>query len=570
MNTLHENTFGKDKTPFTIWFWLALILIGIWWGLNPISYSWSADMVAVIKTVEQFSKHGVFPVKGILSSVAAYNMPGLVWLLLPASLIFSDPSWVSMATAIPLNLLAAFILYKLSSRLMHRNLALACAIIYCFSPLTFEWSRSLWAQHYLGAFYIFIVYLLAGWAIDRKVCYGATAIVFIAYATMIHFSSLVLLGAWGVVWLLWRPPIRFSRMLLALLVCAILLTPYLYFQMERDFQDLKAFVVGKSLINEHMTVPNRFVDNSANALSETVKSWGVSVVRAPKELLQLLVANFVPIFWKVNALVIFFSLHRCLLGIMFFGGIAALFISSIRTITPYFRRLLYDRATAGFTGFVSLFDKKEQAHWMMLTVIIVPLLAIALMGYGQRKSFALPFFPFQCIVGFLLLQLVQSTLTSKAGLRRVASISIAVLLGVILSSGFCAYILYANTGVHSRPLNEEKFLQKRISDFIVSDMKSNGLKKISISYDVVEERQIWRFISKFHSIDAMYHVGMEFNYFLEKHSEVSLPQPVADGLRPDARYVIVFQEGVKRYDRSKYIKYDFEQFAVLIKRSLKD
>jgi len=527
-------------------------------------------MVAVIKTVEQFSKHGVFPVKGILSSVAAYNMPGLVWLLLPASLIFSDPSWVSMATAIPLNLLAAFILYKLSSRLMHRNLALACAITYCLSPLTFEWSRSLWAQHYLGAFYIFIVYFLAGWAIDRKVCYGATAIVFIVYATMIHFSSLVLLGAWGVVWLLWRPPIRFSRMLLALLVCAILLTPYLYFQMERDFQDLKAFVVGKSLINEHMTVPNRFVDNSANALSETVKSWGVSVVRAPKELLQLLVANFVPIFWKVNALVIFFSLHRCLLGIMFFGGIAALFISSIRTITPYFRRLLYDRATAGFTGFVSLFDKKEQAHWMMLTVIIVPLLAIALMGYGQRKSFALPFFPFQCIVGFLLLQLVQSTLTSKAGLRRVASISIAVLLGVILSSGFCAYILYANTGVHSRPLNEEKFLQKRISDFIVSDMKSNGLKKISISYDVVEERQIWRFISKFHSIDAMYHVGMEFNYFLEKHSEVSLPQPVADGLRPDARYVIVFQEGVKRYDRSKYIKYDFEQFAVLIKRSLKD
>jgi len=527
-------------------------------------------MVAVIKTVEQFSKHGVFPVKGILSSVAAYNMPGLVWLLLPASLIFSDPSWISMATAIPLNLLAAFILYKLSSRLMHRNLALACAITYCLSPLTFEWSRSLWAQHYLGAFYIFIVYFLAGWAIDRKVCYGATAIVFIVYATMIHFSSLVLLGAWGVVWLLWRPPIRFSRMLLALLVCAILLTPYLYFQMERDFQDLKAFVVGKSLINEHMTVPNRFVDNSANALSETVKSWGVSVVRAPKELLQLLVANFVPIFWKANALVIFFSLHRCLLGIMFFGGIAALFISSIRTITPYFRRLLYDRATAGFTGFVSLFDKKEQAHWMMLTVIIVPLLAIALMGYGQRKSFALPFFPFQCIVGFLLLQLVQSTLTSKAGLRRVASISIAVLLGVILSSGFCAYILYANTGVHSRPLNEEKFLQKRISDFIVSDMKSNGLKKISISYDVVEERQIWRFISKFHSIDAMYHVGMEFNYFLEKHSEVSLPQPVADGLRPDARYVIVFQEGVKRYDRSKYIKYDFEQFAVLIKRSLKD
>jgi len=553
-----------------MWLWLALILIGIWWCLNPISYGWSADMVAVIRAVEQFSKHGVFPVKGILSSIAAYNMPGLIWLLLPASLIFSDPRWISMATAIPLNLLAAFILYKLSSRLMHSNLALVCVITYCLSPLTFGWSRSLWAQHYLEAFYIIIVYFLVGWAIDRKVCYGATAIVFIVYATMIHFSALVLLGAWVVVWLLWRPPIRLSRMLLALLVCAILLTPYLYFQIERDFQDLKAFVVGKGQLNENMTTPKQSVEDNAHALSATIKSWGMNVLRAPKELLQLLVANFIPINWKANVVVIFLSLHRCLLGIMFFGGIVALFISSIRTITPYFRLLLYNRATAEFTGFVSLFGKKEQFYCIILTVIIVPLLAIALMGYSQRKSFVLPFLPFQCIAGFLLLQLVQSKLTSKAKFRRIASISIAVLLGVILSSGFCASILYGIIGGHSHPFNEEKFLQRRISDFIVSDMKSNGLKKISISYDIVEERQAWSFIPKFHSIDPTYHVGMEFNYFLEKHSELSLPQPVADGLNPNARYVIVYQEGVKRYDRSKYIKHDFEEFAVLIKRPLED
>ena len=192
------------------------------------------------------------------------------------------------------------------------------------------------------------------------------------------------------------------------------------------------------------------------------------------------------------------------------------------------------------------------------------------MGYSQRKYFVLPFLPFQCIAGFLLLQLVQSKLTSKAKFRRIASISIAVLLGVILSSGFCASILYGIIGGHSHPFNEEKFLQRRISDFIVSDMKSNGLKKISISYDIVEERQAWSFIPKFHSIDPTYHVGMEFNYFLEKHSELSLPQPVADGLNPNARYVIVYQEGVKRYDRSKYIKHDFEEFAVLIKRPLED
>lgn len=527
-------------------------------------------MVAVIRTVEQFSKHGIFPVKGILSSVAAYNMPGLVWLLLPASLIFSDPRWIAMATAIPLNLAAAFVLYKLASRFMHEKLALACVITYCLSPLTVEWSRSLWAQQYLGAFYIVIAYFLAGWAIERKVCYGATAIVFIVYAAMIHFSSLVLLGAWVVVWLLWRPPIKFSRMLVALLICAILLTPYLYFQVERDFQDLKAFVVGKSLTNEHMTASDHSAANSTDALSATIKSWGVSIARAPKGLSELLVANFFPIYWKSNAVLIFYNLHRCLLGIMFFGGIAALFISSIRTVIPYFRLILYDRAAARFTGFVSFFDKKNQFHWIMLTVIIVPLLGIAVMGYGQRKSFVLPFLPFQLIVGFLFLQLVQSILTSKGKLRRISSISSAVLLGAILSSGCACILLYATVDGHSSPLGEEVFLQKRISSFIVSDMKSNGLDQISISYDIVKERQVWKFVSEFHSIDPMYHVGMEFNYFLEKNSEVYLPQPTADGLQSNARYLIVFQEGVKRYDRSKYVKYDFEQFALLIKRPLKD
>ncbi len=526
-------------------------------------------MVAVIRAVEQFSKQGIFPVKGILSSTAAYNMPGLVWLLLPASLIFSDPRWIAMTTAIPLNLFAAFILFKLSSRFMHRNLALACVITYCLSPLTFEWSRSLWAQHYLGAFYIFIAYFLAGWAIDRKACHGAMAIIFIVYATMIHFSSLVLLGAWGVIWLLWRPPVRFSRILPALLVCAVLLTPYIYFETGRDFQDLKTFVVGKSLLNEHIPADNQSLEHSADTLSVTIKSWGVRAAQAPKALLQLLAANFVPIFWKGNTSDIFFGLNRCLLGIIFFGGIAALFISSIRTAAPYFRQIVYDKATVRFTGFVSLFDKKEQFHWMLLTVIIVPLFAIALMGYSQRTSFALPFFPFQCIVGFLLLQFVQSNLTYKAKPGRIISISIAVFLGVILSSGFCASILYATTDGHSPSLNEEKFLQKRISDFIIHDMKSTGLKRVSISYDVVEERQVWRFIPGFHSIDPVYHVGMEFDYFLEKHPGISLPQPVADGLRPYARYVIVFQEGVKRYDLSKYKKYDFEQFAVLIKRPSK-
>jgi len=570
MKTLHQNTFGKGNSVFTTWLWIALIFIGILWALNPISYSWSADMVAVIRTVEQFPKHGILPVKGILSSVAAYNMPGLVWLLLPASLIFSDPRWIAMATAIPLNLVSAFVLYRLASRMMHEKLALACVITYCLSPLTIEFSRSLWAQHYLGAFYIIIAYSLAEWAIERKICYGATAIIFIVYAAMIHFSSLVLLGAWVVVWLLWRPPMKFSRMLVALLVCAILLTPYLYFQLGRNFQDLKAFVFGGNQVNGHTTVSDQSAENSNDALSVTIKSLEISIARTPKGLSELLVANFFPIYWKSNVVLIFYNLYRCLLGIMFLGGIAVLFISSIRTIIPYFRLLLYDIAAVRFTGFVPFFDKKNQFYLIMLTIIIVPLLAIALMGHGQRKSFVLPFLPFQLIVGFLFLQFVQTTLTSKEKLRRITSISSAVLLGLILSSGLCAYILYGTIDRLYSPLDEEIFLQKRISSFIVDDMKSNGLQRISISYDFLKERQDWKFIPAFHSIDPMYHLGMEFNYFLEKSSGVYLPQPTAAGLQPNARYVIVCQEGVKRYDQSKYKKYDFGHFALLIKRPLKD
>jgi len=189
------------------------------------------------------------------------------------------------------------------------------------------------------------------------------------------------------------------------------------------------------------------------------------------------------------------------------------------------------------------------------------------MGYNQRKSFVLPFFPFQCIVGFLFLQLVNSSLLFNAKFKRIVSISITIMLVVIECSAFCFYIFYPTVSGHSPRLDEEKFLQKRIANFIVNDMKSNNINELLISYDIIKERQDWQFISKYNSLDPIYHVGMEFNYFLEKYPGIILPPPVADGLRSDARYVIVFQEGAKRYDRTRYTKYDFEHFAVLIKRT---
>jgi hypothetical protein len=568
MNPPEIKAMKEDKDHFFLLLFIAIVFFGIWWCLSPISYYWGADMTAVIRVVEQFSKDGVFPVRGILSSVAAYNMPGLVWLLLPASLIFSDPSFIAIATAIPLNLLAAFILFKLASRLMHRNLAFACMITYCLSPLTFESSRSLWAQHYLGAFYIFIAYFLTKWAIDRKAWYGATAIVFIVYATMVHFSALVLFSAWAFVWLLWNPPIRFSRMLFALLISTILLTPYLFFEMGRDFQDLKAFVTGKSLLYEHMMPLEQSGENNADKLSVDVGYLGRSIARVPKGLFQLLKANFLPIFWKASPTAISFSLYQCLLGFVFIGGLGAVFFLTIRTIYRNFRMFCNKNEISRFKGFVSFFDKREQSYWMLLVVTIIPLSVIAFMGYGQRKSFARPFFPFQCIVGFLILQSIYSIPIYKTKLKRIASTSIIVILAVIQGSAFCFYIFYPTISGHSPAVDANRFLQRRIADFIVNDMKSNNIKELKICYDIIKERQDWQFISKYHFIDPIYYVGMEFDYFLEKYPEIFIPPPVPGGLRSDARYVIVFQEGAKRYDQSKYIKYDFEHFTVLIKKPM--
>ena len=560
----------EDKNHFSILVSISLVFFGIWWCLSPISYNWGADMVAVIKVAEQFSKNGIFPIKGILSSIAAYNMPGLVWLLLPASLVFCDPSHIAMATGIPLNILAAFILFKLASRSMHRNLAFACMIIYCLSPWTFQSSRSLWAQHYLGAFYIFIAYFLVKWAIDRKALYGQAALIFIVYATMIHFSAVILMSAWGFVWLLWNPPMRFSRLFPALFICTILLSPYLHFEMERGFRDLKAFIVGKSLLDEHLKPLKQSVDNSTCESSVTIKSLGLSVARAPKGLLQLLTANFLPVFWKANVTAISFSIYQCILGFAFIGGLGSIFFQTIKTIIAHFRLFCDNRETGSPKGFVSFFDEREQTYWILLIIIIIPMLVIALMGYNQRTSFALPFYPFQYIVGFLFLQLVNSSLLFKEKFKHIVSTSITIILVVVECSVFCFYIFYPTVGGHSPRLDEEKFLQKRIANFIVNDMKSNNINEPLISYDIVKERQDWKFISKYNSLDPIYHVGMEFNYFLEKYPGIILPPPVADGLRADARYVIVFQGGAKRYDRTRYMKYDFEHFAVLIKKTLEN
>lgn len=185
---------------------------------------------------------GPFPVHGTLASVAAYNLPGLVWLHLPALMVTSSP-WLAMVlTLLWFNMLGTFAAYALGRELSDPLGGAAAALLFAFSEGAIAATTTAWAQLLLPTFFVGVALCLFRW---RRTGHGgwmlaAGLIALLAFMT--HFSAVLLLPVMIVFWLLSGAALRWRWLLLTAALAGALLAPYLAFQAQRDFRDLQAFL----------------------------------------------------------------------------------------------------------------------------------------------------------------------------------------------------------------------------------------------------------------------------------------------------------------------------------------
>jgi hypothetical protein len=243
------------------------------------------DVVPVVALGwEWLHNGGPFPAHGTLASVAAYNLPGLVWLHLPALMVTSSP-WLAMVlTLLWFNLLGTFAAYALGRDLSGEVGGAAAALLFAFSETSIAASTIAWAQLLLPTFFIGVALCLFRWWRTGRGGWMLAAGLIALLAFMTHFSAVLLLPVMIAFWLLSGAAVRGRWLLLTAALAGALLAPYLAFQVERDFRDLQAFLTRRVQIPADEFDPVRAeVARLASAQAAPVTAAPAGVAPAERE-----------------------------------------------------------------------------------------------------------------------------------------------------------------------------------------------------------------------------------------------------------------------------------------------
>jgi hypothetical protein len=187
-----------------------------------------------------------FPAYGTLSSVAAYNMPLLVWLYTPVQLITQDIFAVLLITGLALNGLGMVALWRWFGALFGEDVGLLAGALFIFSEVAISSSYTAWAQVHLPTFFALASYSAwCWWQADnvREASLWLALMGIVAFmAFMMHFAAVMLFVALFIGAIVMRARWTWQGLLGGFLACVVLIAPYATFQQSRDWVDVRAFL----------------------------------------------------------------------------------------------------------------------------------------------------------------------------------------------------------------------------------------------------------------------------------------------------------------------------------------
>jgi hypothetical protein len=211
------NTLNTRRYLFPLVIVLLISLISKWHFAQ-----WSVfdfDIVPVVSLGWRWL-HGAsdFPVFGTLSSVGAYNLPGLPWLHLPFLWLSNDPHLAIILTLTTFNLLGICAVWRLGSRLFAPHIGFASAVLFAFCDTSLAGSTIAWAQLLLPTFFIVVLWCLWEWRWTGKGYWLAWSGIVATFAFMVHFSAILLFPLMLLFALIMRPSWRWRGFLAGSLV----------------------------------------------------------------------------------------------------------------------------------------------------------------------------------------------------------------------------------------------------------------------------------------------------------------------------------------------------------------
>jgi len=423
---------------------------------------------------------------------------------------------------------------------------LLAAGLFSFSESGISGAYIAWAQLLLSPLFALTFAALWRWLDDgpRAGLWLAACGLLATIAFMIHFSAIMLYPSMLLVALLRGARWRWRGLLLGSLLSLALLAPYLAFQAERGFVDLRAFLtrttaaspeamqaasaykpenIGQALPTEPQDQPTPPAPDQAAAPAESSRAeralgFALSVPR-----------------WVVQGLGLAFSYGGTPLTSLAYGLLAACF------------------------GVAALLALGRLAAWAArrgplddAALLLIGLLVVAL---GLIATRATPEAQASYYSGFVGLQLLLAVvggwqLAARWPAQRIPAL---LLLGLLLA-GLLGAERLARVAQHDESAftPQNAWLLPRMDAamaWIAADWQGQGAPRIA--YDFMPQMSVFWWVGAWHTVDESYRMGMSYDYLLWARTGWRNPNQHPYGQDEQADYLITYEANLSRYPQAQ-------------------
>jgi 4-amino-4-deoxy-L-arabinose transferase-like glycosyltransferase len=557
------------------------------------------DLLTYVYGVRDFLETGRLLQHGDTGSYGSYKPPGTAWLMLPSTLLFSDPRLSEYVGTALLHLATLLGLFFLARRYFGLWTGVLAAFLYGLSAHGLFLAGSLWPNG-RPDFYIWIVFFTSLWVLRKDGKYLAAALGVWGLGMLVDMGITPVFFVLPVVWLYYRPPIRIAPLLVVAAVVLIAWSPYLMFEAPRRFVDIRSQLLQKHIFTKNYQKawcdPDRMMlsleggeeqdqavlvqagDNPAGtgalfqpvavALEKTLYNFDpvAPVPGAPLVLLLLTLASLVVLNvpgaptipgervrrprFQINRVTLA-GLGMILLGLLLSGFALRLFLGASHPLvvapSPNLYKLQKVLLSTGFTlAVIPWFLSLVSYSLARLGVHIqteeqaekTRLLVICLIvPWFILLLLAEPGKPERFMWLFPMQTLFLAALVTDVlpRLRMPRVLVWAVGVALVLIIGWNYFLLSRVEAWSQTGWAGPDAEEIRVADAVARQVRAEGKDQASIGYRTF----IYPFMAQYHITNPIYKVGAEFDMLFYYRHGIHNTNQCAEGLAPGDEYLIV-------------------------------
>jgi len=480
---------------------------------------------------------------------------------------------------------------------------LVAAALFIFSETSVSSSYTAWAQLHLPMFYAVVFLCLWRWKSTGKAHYIAWTIISTTAAFMTHFSAVLLYPAAIFFIVIARPLIKWRGFIIGIFVAALMGAPYFFFQLDRNFVDLRAFFTREPLVSQEVLDTYTYLkpggtqrqpyEESEDINSSALFCRDLTVTNPQcasfyaKPLSQTndtpsrtdrIIAYIlsIPSQYIEGSLLVFNDTPDTIIenSPLFIGRIALFFMVDLPRLLFIFGTIfaLYQIAHEIRRDGWCEYDL-SQSEWGRYTLLLLFILA---MISGLIVTRASPDNQPTYYTGFLSLQLVlvaqvlvkfvwaMVTVPEQSSYRflRRNIIATVVLTTILFSAS--DRILRVNQHDYDTYSIFNVWVYRHMDaavDHIADDWE--GETNITVSYDLFPEMAHFWWVAPWNTIDPLYGIGMSYDYLLQHNHSLINTVTNPEGIAENPDYIITYEPGLISYNLEDYAVENFGAIYVL-------